>query len=179
MAIRAWHGPTHANSAHGVAICRRECINVSRHVFSSDDRVAEDAQTAARKPGHERVVLEDGLYVISDKPEVKPATRAVVRRANGRAEASASEKGRRHHPLRIGTSCISVSCSLKTSAHDEARGAVFGWRRPTHSPRNEARAMELSLLRGFSATSGEEVTLQGMPSGCARLMWSSPPVRRG
>ena len=171
MAIRARHGPTHAHSAHGVAICRRECINVSRHVFSSDDRVAEDSQTAARKPGHERVVLEDGLYVISDKPEVKPPTRAVVRRgerANGRTEASAGEKERRHHPLRIGTSCISVSCSLKTSAHDEARGKVFGWRRSTHSSHNEARAMELSLLRGFSATSGDEVTLQGMPSGRAR-----------
>lgn len=168
MAVRAPHGPTNANSAQGAAICRRGCISVSRRAYSSGDRVAGDSQTAARERDHERVVLEDGLYVISDKPEMKPPTRAVVRRANGRTEASVGEEERRHHPLRIGTSCISVSCSLKTSAHDEARGRVFGWRRPLHSPRNEARAMELSLLRGFSATSGDEVTLQGMPSGRVR-----------
>lgn len=31
-------------------------------------------------------------------------------------------------------------------------------------PSYEERAMDMSLLRGFSATSWDEVTLQGMPS---------------
>ena len=116
-----------------------------------------------RACGHNRVVLEDGVYVIPVKPNVRPRV-APARTGSARRAAVSVRVGAANSSPARGASFTDImqiedSCSRRgTPASDRAgaaRSALLS---------EEGRAMDTSLLRGFSATSWDEVTLQGLPS---------------
>lgn len=113
QSLYSWGNVSSYESLHYMMVqddtgqCRR-LVSASAEGFSAERRQTESrllfvasnerSHERSHKRSHEHVVLEDGLYVISDKPEVKPAIHIAARGAERRVAAADGGSGGASRP---------------------------------------------------------------------------------